>query len=287
MIERAEEVFLEAIEKNPKKPWAYTYAGRFYRNIKRYDRAEEILKKATQQDSKQRETHLELGIMLRQLGRYQDAIRVLDQAVTVAVGKGRGLLEKGFCLYALEQAEDAWNVFAKAVDEDHRLYQNLIEWFIEREEYLQIENFLLAEKKKYPKKWEIDINLVMLYEQWGREDLARNYYSGIRARKKMVYYQSTIKNYTHLVDHVRSRDIPLIAVQYPVRSVVPLKELLKEHDVLDFVDNQKTFVEALKKSSFKDYFEDSFAGDFGHCSPKGNALLADNVATVILKHFDH
>jgi hypothetical protein len=26
-----------------------------------------------------------------------------------------------------------------------------------------------------------------------------------------------------------------------------------------------------------------FAGDFGHCTDKGNRLLAENIATVILK----
>jgi len=70
----------------------------------------------------------------------------------------------------------------------------------------------------------------------------------------MVYHQGTAWNYTRLVDHIRSKGIQVIAVQYPVRSVAPLKELLKGHDVLDFVDNQKTFKEALKLGDFSGLF---------------------------------
>jgi len=43
----------------------------------------------------------------------------------------------------------------------------------------------------------------------------------------------------------------------------------------------------LKKISYNDYFTDMFAGDFGHCTRKGNRLLAENIANVILKEYFH
>jgi hypothetical protein len=35
------------------------------------------------------------------------------------------------------------------------------------------------------------------------------------------------------------------------------------------------------------YFVDMSGGDFGHCAPKGNRLLAENIANVILKEVFH
>ena len=49
-----------------------------------------------------------------------------------------------------------------------------------------------------------------------------------------------------------------------------------------FVDNEKVFKEAIRKSSYREYFSDLFAGDFGHCTPKGYGLLAKNIASVVL-----
>jgi len=51
-----------------------------------------------------------------------------------------------------------------------------------------------------------------------------------------------------------------------------------------FVDNEAVFKNALKDASFKDYFIDLFAGDFGHCTEKGNRLLAQNIASVLIQH---
>ena len=64
---------------------------------------------------------------------------------------------------------------------------------------------------------------------------------------------------------------------------MPLKKMFKDSNGIIFVDNEKIFKEALKNASFKEYFMDMFAGDFGHCTPKGNKLLAKNVANAILK----
>ena len=46
---------------------------------------------------------------------------------------------------------------------------------------------------------------------------------------------------------------------------------------------ERVFKEALEKGDFKDYFKDMFGGDFGHCTEKGNRLLAESIAEAILK----
>ena len=68
-----------------------------------------------------------------------------------------------------------------------------------------------------------------------------------------------------------------------MRSIEPLKKIFAQDEGIIFVDNESIFREALKKASHKEYFEDMFGGDFGHCTEKGNKLLAENIANVILK----
>jgi lysophospholipase L1-like esterase len=101
----------------------------------------------------------------------------------------------------------------------------------------------------------------------------------------------TRRNYLKLVDMLSRRNIRIVVVQYPLRPLDPLKSLLKAADRFDdvvFVDNEDSFKAALKKEGQKEYFIDMFAGDFGHCTEKGNRLLAANVASVLREEiFDY
>jgi hypothetical protein len=67
-----------------------------------------------------------------------------------------------------------------------------------------------------------------------------------------------------------------------MRNVEPLKRIFGRDKSVIFVDNERVFEEALKKGRYKEYFVDMFGGDFGHCTYKGNELLAQNIAGVIL-----
>ena len=59
--------------------------------------------------------------------------------------------------------------------------------------------------------------------------------------------------------------------------------MFESKEGLIFVDNEKVFKDALKTAKYEEYFKDNFAGDFGHCTDKGNRLLAGNIANIILK----
>jgi len=72
-------------------------------------------------------------------------------------------------------------------------------------------------------------------------------------------------------------------MQYPMRSVEPLKKMFKDRSDIIFVDNENVFKKAVKEKGTKQIFVDMFGGEFGHCTLKGNKLIAENVANVILK----
>jgi hypothetical protein len=68
-----------------------------------------------------------------------------------------------------------------------------------------------------------------------------------------------------------------------MRNVEPLKRIFEKDKGVIFVDNEQVFKEAVRESGYKEYFTDMFGGDFGHCTQKGNELLAQNIADVILR----
>ena len=117
----------------------------------------------------------------------------------------------------------------------------------------------------------------------GKPELVKAY-AGKANRLKTDYYAAiTVNNYRKLKNILDRKGIKLVCVQYPVRDVEPLKRIFGKNEGVIFVDNEQVFKKAVRKGSNKEYFRDMFAGDFGHCTQKGNELLAQNIADVILR----
>ena len=125
--------------------------------------------------------------------------------------------------------------------------------------------------------------LALLYEELGKYDLAKEYFKKTNKFRLENYNSIIQQNYQRLKEIVTQKEIKLVCVQYPLRSVESLKKMFKNKEGIIFVDNEGVFKEALKQASYDEYFADIFVGDFGHCYPKGNKLLAENIANVILK----
>ena len=95
-------------------------------------------------------------------------------------------------------------------------------------------------------------------------------------------FPETRRNYLFLREAVRTRGKRLVCVQYPTRSAEPLRQLFAGDREVVIVDNEASFREAVAREGYGAYFNDSFAGDFGHCTDKGNGLLAGAVADAIV-----
>ena len=126
-------------------------------------------------------------------------------------------------------------------------------------------------------------SLAYCYKEWGEYKLAEEHFRKANRLRLEYYNPITRHNHQRLKEIVTQRGIKLVCVQYPVRSIEPLKKMFKNKKGIIFVDNEMVFKKALKQASYDEYFVDIFAGDFGHCTRKGNRLLAENIANVILK----
>ena len=72
-------------------------------------------------------------------------------------------------------------------------------------------------------------------------------------------------------------------MQYPIRSLHALKDVFPKNEDIVFVSNEKIFKDTLKIYKYEDIFRDQFAGDMGHCTEKGNQIIAANLAEIFAK----
>jgi lysophospholipase L1-like esterase len=119
---------------------------------------------------------------------------------------------------------------------------------------------------------------------WQLGDAAQAEQYHQRLEQVLAHWENpvTADNYLALWKQLHERGIPLVAVQYPVRRLGSLHEMLASASNVVFVDNERVFKDALLGRPYSEIFVDLFAGDFGHMTPEGNRILAANVAEAIL-----
>ncbi|MDP8235027.1 MAG: GDSL-type esterase/lipase family protein [Candidatus Erginobacter occultus] len=204
-----------------------------------------------------------------------------------------------------EKAEEA---YLKAVELEplNIAYTHLMREYIKRREFDKAEELGLNIIARKPEATRILGLLAHLYQTWAKheldsfiskdtqkssdldhvrekKELADYYHTESAIRQGQVYQILTIENYRKIADILQKRGVRLGCVQYPMRSIDPLKIILAGKPGVIFVDNGEIFREAVSQNGFDYYFTDCFGGDFGHCTPAGNNLLARNIADTILR----
>jgi len=251
-LPRPEVLFKEPLEFNSKDDRAYIELGQIYRNQAKYSQAEEAFKKAIELNPGNDEAYLSLGRLYVQRNNRTQAEEAFKKAIELNPGDDIAYLSLGSLYLEENNRPQAEELFKKAIElnpENDKLYAGLA----------------------------IAYNDIDLYE------VAQAYYNKANELRLNYYNPVTRHNYLTIKEILDKKGIKMVCVQYPVRSVKSLKKLFEEQAGVIFVDNERVFKEALSKASYKEYFIDMFGGDFGHCTHKGNRILAENVANVILK----
>jgi hypothetical protein len=91
----------------------------------------------------------------------------------------------------------------------------------------------------------------------------------------------TAANYRAMREMIISRKAIFVAMQYPRLPISALERILGDRPGVVYASNQENFERALKAGSYQDYFTDRFAKTWGHCTAKGNRLIAENLVRVI------
>jgi len=161
--------------------------------------------------------------------------------------------------------------------------------------YGMIENIVSAEQKKQIlkkifKNYEADDVFYgfMAIDYLGKKDYknADKYFVMAEESRLNNINPQVQERYCGIMRELESKNIKILAMQYPVRSIESLKNLLKNqeyYDTITFVSNEKLFKQALKEKKYNDLFTDQFGGDFGHCTYLGNTFIAENLAESLYK----
>jgi tetratricopeptide (TPR) repeat protein len=286
---QAEELYKKAIELNPRENKAYIELGNCYRNRGDYLQAEELYKKAIQLNPRDNKAYLELGWCYRHQSKLPQSDELYKKAIEL---KPRDYV--AYCMLA-----DSYILQGK-YPQAEELYKKVMELktgynlalmdldlgicYIFQKKYPQAEKLYKEALEKDPNSVLAYAGLAQVYRETDKHISLEQYYTKIN--KLLDYYNPETRiNYQRLKGALDKKGIKLICVQYPMRSVEPLKKIFEEQEGIIFVDNERVFKNALKKDNYKEYFSDMFAGDFGHCTYKGNRLLAENIANVILKEY--
>jgi len=243
----SKQILERAIKINPLSALAYHELAKTQLYMDKPYEAEACLKKATEIEPENSWLYIELAWLYR--GLKKDALeeQMFQKALRLDPQNRVALFELG-C---------------------HEMYHG---------NYSEAENLLTGLLKLNPSHDKAYRSLRNLYELMGTPEKISSYTDRYGDD---FYPDITKQNYRKIKEILDERGIVLICVQYPMRSVEPLKDIFDNQQAMLFVDNEESFKAGVEKEGYDKYFEDRFAGDFGHCTPKGNRLLAGNIADVI------
>jgi len=247
---QAEGIFRKAIEIDPKNYYAYSKLGWCYFAEKKYAQAEDIFKKTMGINTAN--ACLDLGCFYYYQHEYVRAEQMLKKAIEIYPKSYRAYATLTECYSEEGKHKEAMEVCKKAIEIEPRL------------------------------DWAYG-SMALLYKKSGQGDLAEQYFRKANSLRSEYYDPVTRQNYQRLKEIATQRRIRLVCAQYPMRNIEPLKKMFDYTEGIIFVDNEGVFREALKTSGYEEYFSDMLGGDFGHCTKKGNKLLAANIADIILK----
>ncbi len=124
------------------------------------------------------------------------------------------------------------------------------------------------------------------YEKLGDQQQGDQWKQKARALFKGRFLMETKANYLKLLEILKKREVMPVLMQYPLRDLETLEYMVQsasDQQRIVFIDNQKTFQEAVNRFGYDLVFNDHHSGDFGHFTPQGSRILAEHVADVLIK----
>ncbi len=124
--------------------------------------------------------------------------------------------------------------------------------------------------------------LAVDYLVHGQEEKARATFDRAEALRGLYGNARTRANYRELCRIGLGRGVRLVCMQYPMRRIDPLRDMLGEYaSRVRLLSNEKIFKDAVREEGYEALFIDQFAGDFGHATDAGCRKLAGNVAGAV------
>ncbi len=288
---REEEAFKKAIALGPENDRACVELGQSYRAQGKLSQAEDAFKKAIEINPQNDDAHAELGLISLIQGNLTQAEDLHRQAIALNPKNSGAYLYLWWIHRAQGKHSQAEELLKKAIEmnpQRGRAYVELGQLYRAQGKRSQAEDLLKQAIEMNPQDDLAYGAFSVLYDEIGNPELAEAYAQKANRLRSRYYDLVTVNNYRKLKAILDKRGIRLVCVQYPMRDVEPLKKAFEDNGKgVIIVDNKNVFRDAVKKDGYTVYFVDMFGGDFGHCTAKGNRLLAENITNTILKEVFH
>jgi tetratricopeptide (TPR) repeat protein len=256
-FKEAEKMFKKVIEINRNNEIAYMGLGWSYRNQHKVEEAEKAFKRSLNLNLNNSGVYEGLAWVYKEKGKFKKSEIMLKKAIGLEPNNSMTYVELSILYKNQSRFNESIENLKKAIiinPANERSYKTLIDIY-------RILNKTEEADKIHKKILEIRLN----------------YYNPI-----------LVENYQKIYKISKDNNIKLVVMQYPLRDIQEFKNFFTEEQQKDiiFVENRDNFEKALENASYEDLFIDRFAGDFGHCTVRGNKLIAENVADAIVKEMD-
>ena len=285
-LAQAELYYLKAIEADPKNPLPYIMLGRCFRHQGKYQPALKMYQQAGLLNSKMPKNYLEMARLYRNIKQIAESVKIYNFIVENKIGDHWMYLEAADYLARQNLFSSAERAYRMAIEKDPRssnAYYRLGQMYLKQNKHdlarKSFEDALIYSAHQS----RVYAGMADVFKAQNQSDQAEIY-----AKKSAEVEERFVHPYTHhyydlIADVVLKSDVKMVSMQYPMLSQTAWTNSLKQADQITFVENKENFETALDRLEYSEYFNDHFAGDFGHCTPKCNRLLADNLATTIIR----
>lgn len=292
-LSEAEEYFRQGIMRDPSRGDIFFSLGQVLYYEGKFLEAEKCYKRAIELDPRNDNAFAGLGALYISLGHTEynqklenEAEAAFKKSVEINPNNGWALTMLGWCYFDKNLLDEAAEFFKKAFElspENEVAFNKLNEIYLRQKKFSQSREIIIKAIEQNPNNGRFYRIASMLFKEMGDNVLSRKYSEKAKTIDQREYDYITQDNYFKISKILNARNVKLVCMQYPMRSINSLRKMLSESKNAIFVDNEKLFKNAVAKEGYKEYFTDMFGGDFGHCTNKGNRLLAENIANVILK----
>lgn len=284
LFRRNERILLKNISANPNNTDNYLALGQVYQNSDigiggYFLRAEHIGNDALKINPDDIRIYQFLSDLYLMRQDYYQALKFIDKIILKDPRNPVTYRMAANAYSGLDNFKKAENMFTKSVrlnPHDTITYNDFVDFYI-----------------KYGKK---PAAIKLLKEALRQNTDKTAYFSGILKRlgcrttadyedlsQNIVYDAAVINSFHKIKEVLDKKSVRLVCLQYPLRSVEPLKAVFKGENDIVFVDNDAVFKNALIENKYSDLFEDGNHGDFGHFAYKGHKLFAENIAKTLIE----
>lgn len=264
-----------ALEQNPESMPAHHLLGNFYRYLGDYQKSEQVLLNAIEDLPPAWPLYNSLAATYRNLKNYDACHELLQEGIKKFPNAYWLYVEQAFCYRDQLKFKEAAAILETAIqiEPDHAYFGPYV--------MLGRHYKRTGQTEKSRRMFEHALKLVP-NSKWIHYEFQTEYGEKLLERTLNPYTQ---ENYQAIAQKILDAGIPLFAAQYPMLSLERLKQTLSPlQDRIIFVDNEESFKRAVDLEGYYVYFLDRFGGLFGHATPKGNLLLAQNIAAKILDY---